>query len=129
VGGSGPGATGTWTVSNTTPAAFSFVGIYEGCDPNSNVYSNTVQNFNWNVSSGTSWTGLHDVGYGDHVGTNGANIIGSNTGNDNIKVTANSAGSISLTGMYLASGGTYSRVVMRRIISSERSQPPRPSQA
>jgi hypothetical protein len=105
VGGSGPGATGTWTVSNTTPAAFNFVGIYEGCDPNSNVYSNTVQNFNWNVSSGTSWTGLYDVGYGDHVGTNGVNIIGSNTGNDNIKVTANSAGTITLTGLYLAGGG------------------------
>jgi hypothetical protein len=106
VGGSGPGATGTWTVSNTTPAAFNFVGIYEGCDPNSNVFNNTIQNFNWNVSSGTSWTGLQDVGYGDHIGTNGANIIGSRTGNDNIKVTANSAGTITLIGLYAASGGT-----------------------
>jgi hypothetical protein len=116
VGGSGPGATGVWTISATTPAAFSFYGIYEGCDPNSNVFNNTIQNFDWKVSSGMTWTGLQDVGYGTNVGTNGANIIGSSVGNDNIKVTAYSAGTISLIGLNASSGGTQTGSIAKNNI-------------
>ncbi len=88
IGGSGPNITGTWTVSATTPAAYNFTGIYlsAGTTVISRVFNNKVQNFDWKSLLST-FTGINGVAGNLNIGTDGANLIGTNTGNDNIKVT------------------------------------------
>jgi hypothetical protein len=105
VGGSGPALSGVWTVSAVSPVVANFVGINvnAGTTTVSRVYNNKVQNFDWKTNAGSTWTGIASGG-NSNVGTDGANFVGSNTGNDNIKVTCYSAGSISIYGMN--SGGS-----------------------
>ena len=95
IGGSGPGLTGTWTVSATSPAVYNFTGIFaQSLSSTSKIFNNKIQNFDWKCNPAT-WNGINAYG-GVNIGTDGANIIGSNTGNDNIKITyyANGAGII-----------------------------------
>ncbi|MDD4968315.1 MAG: hypothetical protein PHT07_02685 [Paludibacter sp.] len=86
IGGSGPALAGTWTVSATTPAAYNFTGINAtSLATISKIYNNKIQNFDWKSTPAT-WTGINASGE-VNIGTDGANFVGSNTGNDIIKVT------------------------------------------
>ena len=94
IGGSGPGLTGTWTVAATSPATYNFYGINCYSPTGGKIFNNKIQNFDWKCNPAT-WYGIYTTG-APNIGTDGGNIIGSNTGNDNIKITyyANGAGVI-----------------------------------
>jgi hypothetical protein len=94
IGGSGPGLTGIWTITATTPAAYNFYGINAYLPTAGRIFNNKIQNFDWKCQP-ASWNGINVSG-SVNIGTDGGNIIGSNTGNDNIKITyySNGAGLI-----------------------------------
>jgi len=87
IGGSGPGLTGIWKVSITSPAAYSFSGINAtSLTTTSKIYSNKIQKFDWNSTPKGTWTGINASG-DVNVGTDAANEIGSSLDNGNIKIT------------------------------------------
>ncbi len=104
IGGSGPALTGTWTVTSTTPAAYNFMGINATSLTTSTINNNKIQNFDWKCTVAT-WTGINAGGTSGSIGTDGANYIGSNTGNDNIKITYYATGSAQIYGINISGNG------------------------
>ncbi|MDP4240809.1 MAG: hypothetical protein Q8904_15205, partial [Bacteroidota bacterium] len=101
IGGSGPGLTGTWTVSSTIPATYNFTGINAtSLATTSIIYNNRIQSFDWK-SNVSTWTGINVSG-SVNVGSNGANYVGNDTVN-NIKITYYLAGKAKVAGI-IASG-------------------------
>jgi len=84
IGGNSSGLKGTWIIDNTYPSNYNFTGIDATSLTTSKIYNNRIQNFNWNLTSSV-WTGINVSG-DVNVGTDGANFIGNNTGNDNISI-------------------------------------------
>jgi len=94
IGGNGPNATGTWTVTGT-PAAYFFRAItqYSGINGTSYIQNNTIKGFTWISSSNSTggsgvWCGI-SVAAGD-VTVNG-NTIGATTGTGSITIQTSSA--------------------------------------
>lgn len=104
IGGSSPGVTGTWTVTSTAPAAYNFMGINATSLTTSTLYNNKIQNFDWKCTICT-WTGISAGGTSGSIGTEGANYIGSNTGNDNIKITYHTTGNAQFYGINISGNG------------------------
>jgi hypothetical protein len=102
IGGSGPGVTGTWTVSATTPAAYNFTGIYASLATTSKIFNNKIQNFDWKSTPAT-WTGINGSGT-VNIGGDGANFVGNNTGNGNITITYFTTNSAAVVNGMLISG-------------------------
>ena len=97
IGGNATGLTGTWAV-NSAAVAYNFTGISAtSLGTTSKIYSNKIQNFDWKSNTST-WTGINVTGT-VNVGTDGANYIGNNTGNDNIKITDFAAGTNTINGI------------------------------
>jgi len=83
IGGNSPGLNGTWMLDKTSAADYSFTGINATLlATTSKIYNNRIQNFYWKSNLST-WTGINVSGT-VNVGTDGANYIGNNSGNDNI---------------------------------------------
>ena len=101
IGGNKTGLIGIWTVTNATPAPYNFIGINATSLTSSKIYTNRIQNFDWK-STVSTWSGINVSG-NVSVGTDGTNIIGKSTDNDNIKITYYQAGSSHVNGL-LADG-------------------------
>ena len=103
IGGNSSGLNGTWMIDETSPADYNFTGINAILlATTSKIYNNRIQNFNWKSKLST-WTGINVSGV-VNVGTDGANYIGNNTGNDNISLKYYSYNSSTVIG--INSGGT-----------------------
>src|SRR5207247_943566 len=95
IGGSAPGATGTWTASGT--AQHTFCGIYlnVGSSGTTSVQGNVIRNFSFTTASVFQtqqgiFSGIFVMGGKIDVGTVSGNTIGSGTGNANIDIILNS---------------------------------------
>jgi len=98
IGGSSSGLNGTWTVSESSPANYYFTGISAtSLATTSKIYNNRIQSINWKTKL-SDWTGIYVSGV-VKVGTDGANYIGNNTGNDNIVLNYYSNGASKVRGI------------------------------
>jgi len=106
IGGNATALGGIWTVSTTTPAAYNFNGINAtSLAATSKIYGNKIQSFDWKSTPAT-WIGITASGV-VNIGTDGTNFIGSNSGNDNIKVTYYTTnGGAQINGIVASSGTT-----------------------
>ncbi len=104
-GGSAPQCQGDpWTKTAASDNPFYAIRMSAASTTASNIQGNTITNFDWyNAGSSGSrhWRGI-DVGGGSvNIGTNTANIIGSASGNDAIKLTGGGA-TLDFYGMYIS---------------------------
>jgi len=98
IGGNSPGLNGTWTVSDISTCNYYFTGISATLlSTTSKIYNNRIQNINWKTNL-SNWTGINVSGV-VKVGSDGANYIGNNTGNDNIVIKYYSSNSSKVCGI------------------------------
>ncbi|PKP01222.1 MAG: hypothetical protein CVU14_05655, partial [Bacteroidetes bacterium HGW-Bacteroidetes-9] len=125
IGGNSQGCNGTWTI-NGTVAAYRFVGMYLNfsATPGSRVYNNIIRNFSWYSSSALptapgTFAGIYILSGSVDIGTNGANTIGSATGNGSITVSLNQGGgSGAVFGIVTAASSINNLKIENNIIGS-----------
>jgi hypothetical protein len=106
IGGSSANCAGTWTKSGTTNNSFTGIYLYSGAGTTSNIQGNTIQNFTWQNSGTSGWTGIQTGSSGSvNIGTTAGNTIGSTTGSTSVNYTGGAAGA-TCYGISILSTGT-----------------------